>query len=107
MTIFFTSNQIRVYRNRKVSGKDQYGMSATGTVIAADIQPASDQRTESLGGRFGATFIGFVDTTADVKEGDKIKITDTGKIYLIKGVANWSGAGLLDYKELALSSQDG
>lgn len=105
MTLFFNSDQITVYRYRKLANKAQFAMSVTGTALSADIQPASDQRTEFVGGRFGATFVAFVDSYVDIKEGDQI-LTSSGKRYSVKGVANWSGAGLLDYKELILVSQD-
>jgi hypothetical protein len=79
-------------------------MSATGTIWPADIQPASPQRQESISGRFGAVFTAFVDADCDVKEGDQIHVDD--KVYSIKGVSVWRGAGLLDHKELLLTSQD-
>jgi len=105
MTLFFNSNQITVYRNRKVAGKNLFGMSVTGTAYSIDIQPASDQRTQFLNGRFGATFIAYVDSYVDIKEGDQV-LTEGNKRYSVTGVANWSGAGLLDYKELVLVAQD-
>lgn len=106
MTLFFRNHQITIYRNRKVAGKDQFGMSATGTASQVDIQPASDSRTEFVGGRIGATFTAFVDVDTDIKEGDQI-VTEDGKRYSVRGVANWQGAGLLDHKEITLVSQDG
>lgn len=106
MTLHFPNHSITIYRNRKVTGKDQFGMSATGTAAQIDIQPASDQRAEFVGGRVGATFIAFVEVDTDVKEGDQI-VTEDGKRYSVRGVAIWDGAGLLSHKELTLVSQDG
>lgn len=104
MTIFFRNNQITIYRNRKISGADRYNMTATYTAYNADIQPASQERQQMEGLRFGASFTGFVDSDVDIKEGDQILVDS--KRYSVKGVSNWSGAGLLDHKELLLSSED-
>lgn len=107
MTLFFQNHQITIYRNRKSgSGSYKAALSATFTAYYADIQPASDSRTEFVNGRIGATFTAFVETTVDIKEGDQI-VTEDGKHYSVRGVAAWSGAGLLDHKELTLVSQDG
>lgn len=106
MTLFFTSDQIQVYRRRRIGSNHRYNISATGTVWPADIQPASPDRQESIQGRFGAVFTCFVDPECDVKEGDQIHIVDTGKVYSVKGVNKWQGAGLLDHKELLLTSED-
>lgn len=106
MTLFFPNHQITIYRSRKVFGKDQFGMSATGTAHQIDIQPATDQRTEFVGGRIGATFVAFVDVDTDIKENDQI-VTEDGKRYSVRGVAIWDGAGLNSHKELTLTSQDG
>lgn len=81
-------------------------MSATGTAQQIDIQPASDQRTEFVNGRIGATFIAFIDSSIDIKENDQI-VTEDGKRYSVRGVAQWAGAGLLDHKEITLVAQDG
>lgn len=106
MQIFFENHEITIYRNRKVSGKDKFSMSATLTAYAADIQPATDQRTEFVGGRIGATFTAFVDSNVPIKEGDQV-LTEDGKRYSVRGVANYSGAGLLDHVEITMVSQDG
>lgn len=78
--------------------------SATFTAFSGDIQPASQERVEFVSGRIGAVFTGFVDTKIDIKEGDQISVS--GKRNSVKGVQIWSGAGLLDHKELLLTSQD-
>lgn len=106
MTLFFANHQITIYRSRKVANKDQFGMSATGTVQSIDIQPASDARTEFVNGRIGATFTAFVSVDTDVKENDQI-VTEDGKRYSVRGIAIWDGAGLLSHKELTLVAQDG
>lgn len=105
MTLYFPNHTIAIYRSRKVANKDQFGMSATGTAHQIDIQPASDSRTEFVNGRIGATFTAFVDSSVDVKENDQI-VTEDGKRYSVRGVAQWGGAGLLDHKEITLVSQD-
>jgi hypothetical protein len=104
MTIFFKSHQIQIYRHRRKGSTHKYGMSATGTVWDADIQPAGTQRQESISGRFGAVFTAFVDVDCDVNEGDQIHVGT--KVYSVKGVGVWRNAGLLDHKELLLTSQD-
>lgn len=81
-------------------------MSATFTAYNSDIQPATQERTEFVPGRIGAVFTAFVDATVDIKEGDQVH-TEDGKVYSVKGVQHWEGAGLLDHTELVLTSQDG
>lgn len=105
MTLFFQNHEIQIYRRRRKGTSDRYAMSATFTGYQSDIQPASQERTEFVQGRIGTTYTAFVDTTADVKEGDQVH-TEDGKVYSVKGVQHWAGAGLLDYTELVLTSQD-
>lgn len=105
MTVFFKNHQITIYRNRRKGTSNRFGMSATFTAYESDIQPASQQRTEFVSGRIGATYTAFIDATVDIKEGDYIQI-ENGKRYAVKGVQVWQGAGLLDHIELLLTSQD-
>lgn len=95
-----------IYRNRRIGSSARFSMSATFTSMNADIQPATQERTEFVSGRIGAVFSGFIDTTYDIKEGDQI-VTEDGKRYSVKGVQRWQGAGLLDHQELLMTSQDG
>lgn len=103
--IFFNNAQITIFRRRRKGTSDRYGMSATFTGYQADIQPASQERTEFINGRIGATFVAFIDSTVDIKEGDQI-VTEDLKRYSVKGIQRWQGAGLLDHLELTLTSQD-
>lgn len=110
MTLFFTNHQIQIYRTRRKGTSDRYGMSATFTGFPVDLQPASTERTEFIQGRIGATYTGFVDTDCEIKEGDQARIIGgayDGKLFSIKGVQHWDGAGLLDHVELTMTSQDG
>lgn len=106
MTLFFRNHEIVIFRRRRKGSSDRYGMSATFTVFNTDIQPASQERVEFVQGRIGATFTAFVDATVDIREGDYVH-TEDGKVYAVKGVQVWEGAGLLDHIELTLTSQDG
>lgn len=104
MTLFFANDEITIYRERRKGSSNRFAYSATFTVYQADIQPASQQRTQFVQGRIGKTFVAFVEASVDVKEGDQI---DTGgKRYSVKGVSRWEGAGLLDHIELILVAQD-
>lgn len=105
MTLFFLNHEIQIYRRRRKGSSNKYAISATFTAYQSDIQPASQERTEFVQGRIGTTFTAFVDTTVDIKEGDQVR-TEDGKVYSVKGVQIWAGAGLLDYTELILTSQD-
>lgn len=106
MTLFFTSDQITIYRNRRVGSSHTFSMSATFTVYSADIQPASPERQELAPGRFGAVYTAFLDASVDIKEGDQVAVTDTQKRYSVKGVQRFQNAGLLDHLELLLVAQD-
>lgn len=105
MTVFFKNHQITIYRSRRKGSTNKFGMSATFTAYQADIQPASQERIEMVTGRFGATFVAFVDANVNIKENDQV-VTEDGKRYAVKGVSHWEGAGLLDHVELILTSQD-
>lgn len=105
MAVFFKNKRIQVYRNRQKGNTNRYGMSATGTVWNADIQPAGGTRQQFLIQQYAATHTAFVDAGMDVKENDKVYATD-GKIYTVKGVQIWDGAGLLSHQQLFLTSRD-
>lgn len=110
MTLFFQNHQITIYRRRRKGTTDRYAMSATFTAYQSDIQPASQERTEFVSGRFGATYTAFVEASVDIKEGDQAHIiggTYDNKVFSVKGVSHWEGAGLLDHIELILVAQDG
>lgn len=110
MTLFFTNHQIQIYRSRRKSNTDRYGLSATFTAYYSDIQPATQERTQFVGGSIGAVYTAFVDATVDIKESDQVHIlggTYNGKVFSVKGVQHWQGAGLLDHIELVLVAQDG
>lgn len=102
---FFRNHEITIYRHRRKGSANRYGFSATFTGYDADIQPSSTSRQEMIPGKFGATYDAFIAATIDVKEGDRLK-TENGKVYEVKGIAELSGAGLLDHKELLITSLD-
>lgn len=104
--IFFQNHSITIIRKRRKGSSDRYGMSATFTSYHADIQPASPERTQFVEGRFGQTFIGFIEANVNIKEGDYVD-TEDGKRYAVKGVQKFEGSGLLDHIELLLTAQDG
>lgn len=107
--LFFKNHEITIYRRRRKGTTDRYAMSATFTAYQSDIQPASQERTEFVQGRFGATYTAFVEATVNIKEGDQCRIIGgamAGKTFSVKGVQQWEGAGLLDHIELVLVSQD-
>lgn len=109
MTLFFKNHQITIFRRRRKGTSDRYGMSATFTAYSVDLQPASQTRTEFVSGRIGAVYTAFIDATVDIKEGDQVHIiggTYNNKVFSVKGIQHWEGAGLLDHTELTLTSQD-
>ena len=105
MTLFFASDEITIYRRRRIGSTDRFAMSATYTAYQIDIQPATKERIQMFEGRFGSVFTGYVDVSVDIKEGDQV--VASGKKYSVKGVQKWQGAGLLDYTEVVLIAQDG
>jgi hypothetical protein len=106
--IYFNSDEIQIYRQRRIGSTNRYSVSATFTAYNMDIQPESrPDRLQMSGNRYGTQWVGFIDANVDIKEGDEIRVTDTGKKYGVKGVQKWAGAGLLDHIELTLISQDG
>lgn len=110
MTIFFQNHQITIYRRRRVGSTNRYSMSATFTAYQSDIQPAGIDRTTFVGGRVGAVYVAYVDTSVDIKESDQIKVIGgayANKKFSVKGVNHWEGAGLLDHVELTLVATDG
>jgi hypothetical protein len=108
MTIYFPSSTIEIFRRRRIGSSNRFSMSATLTAYSMDIQPETrPERVEMDGARYGTMWTAFVDASVDIKEGDEIHIIDTDKVYSVKGIQEWAGPGLLDHKELILTSQDG
>lgn len=108
MTIYFKTSTFEVFRKRRIGVTNRWSMSATLTAYNADIQPENDpERVQMSGGRYGTVWTAFVDSSVDIREGDEIHIIDNDKVYSVQGVIEYSGAGLLDHKELTLVSQDG
>lgn len=107
MTVYFNSHDVEIYRRRRRTGTDRFVMSATLTVVDADIQPLEPERAELAGGRYGAIYECYMDESIDIKEGDQLVDTATSKRYSVKGVSSWDGAGLLGHKEIILTSMDG
>lgn len=108
MTIYFSSDQIQIYRSRRITGTNRFSVSATLTAYYVDIQPETrPDRLEMSGSRYGTQWVCYLDVNVSIKEGDEIRIIDTGKKYGVKAVQTWAGAGLLDHKEVSLISQDG
>lgn len=108
MTLYFSSDSIEIYRRRRIGSTHRYSVSATYTAYDVDIQPETrPERLQMSAGRYGVQWVAFMSSDVNVKEGDEIRVIDTGKKYSVKGVQTWAGAGLLDHKELILVSQDG
>lgn len=108
MTLFFSTTTFEVFRKRRIGSTNRWAMSATLTAYVADIQPeARPERIQMEGGRAGSLWVAYVDTSVDIREGDEIHVVDTGKVYSVKGVIEYSGATLLDHKEVTLMSRDG
>jgi len=106
MTLFFANEEITIYRERKKNTTPyRVTMSATFTAYSADIQPSTDARTEFAAGRFGATFTAFIEADVDIKEGDQIHTAD-GKVYAVKGIRKFVNSGILEHKELLITSLD-
>lgn len=107
MTIYFNSHDIQIYRHRRKGSSNRFGMSATLTVVSADIQPMTQERTNLFDGKYGQMWDTFMDSSIQIKEGDQCVDTATNKRYSVRSVTQWSGAGLLDHKEVVLVSMDG
>lgn len=105
MTLYFNSHSIIIRRQRHKSGL-RYGFSATGTVQSMDLQPMEIERVNQAGGQIGKMYDAFLDASVDIKEGDQVKVTDTGKTFAVKSVSTFENAGLLDHHQLILISQD-
>lgn len=107
-TIYFKSHEITIYRKRRIGSTNRFSVSATLTAYQMDIQPETrPERVQMDGSRYGTMWIGFISADVTIKENDEVRVTDTGKVYSVKGVQKWAGAGLLDHQELTLISQDG
>lgn len=103
-TLYFPNHLITIKRPHNIGGI-KYALSATYTAFPADIQPQTQERVNQSGGRVGKTYDGYVDSTVDIREGDKV-LTEDGKQYAVKAISTYSGAGLLDHTQLILESED-
>ena len=104
--IYFASSSIEIYRRRRIGSSNRFSVSATLTAYQVDIQPETrPERIEMDSGRYGTQWVAYLDPGVNIKEGDEIRTAD--RVYSVKGVQKWSGAGMLDHVEVTLISQDG
>lgn len=101
--LFFPSHSITIRRLRPYGAAKQ-NFSATYTAYNADIQPLVGQRVNDVGGRIGRTYEAFIEATVDIREGDQIDCC--ARIYSVKAVMKWQGAGLLDHQQLIIEAQN-
>lgn len=106
MTLFFSDDEIQVYRRRQIGSTSKYSVSATGTLWKLDISPSSLERLQLTSGQVGKSYVGYADITADIKEGDEIVSQSNGVRYGVKSVSVWAGFGNVDCKELDLVARD-
>jgi hypothetical protein len=105
MNIYFKNHEITIRRFKRKGITNRYTLSATFTVYPIDIQPATATRQQLENGKFGATHTAFIDSSVDIQENDEV-VTETGQKYTVKGVQHWEDAGMLDHKELYLTSNN-
>lgn len=106
MTLFFSDDEVQVYRRRQIGSATKYTMSATGTVWSLDVSPAGLERVNLTSGQLGKSYIGYADVGADIKEGDELVSLSNGVRYGVKSVSTWAGFGNVDCKELDLITRD-
>lgn len=103
--IYFASHQI-IIRRLKTRAAHKWAYSATFTTYDADVQPITSEREGLPTGQIGKLYEAWIDVTVLVKEGDQVQTLTDSKIFNVKGVSIYSGAGLLDHKYLILIAQD-
>ena len=72
--------------------------------IEINIQPASGEVTALVDGKFGKTYTAFV-TTSGIAVGDRITVSGTGDIFIVKGRKDWN-YGPIPHLELVLFEGD-
>lgn len=77
-----TTKQIIIVRLSTVSGNKQAYL--TTTAAMAEIQPLSPQKTQSVEGVMGKTFVCYVDPNVSILEHDKLREVSNGNIYKVK-----------------------
>lgn len=105
MKLTHLANQkIIVSRLQPVGVGSKLAMS-TVTGVLVNLQPASPEKTQALGGISGKTYRIFTDFDIDLREFDQLRDED-GNIYEVRkgGVTRWRH-GAMDFQEVIITQQ--
>lgn len=83
------------------ANKEQYVVNEALSFIAVNIQPATAQDTAIAQGVYGQTYTMFT-TESGILSGDKVTVSGTGQIFIVRGVEDWSYPDLAPHYEITL-----
>lgn len=79
---------------------------STVTIQECTRQPLGDEKTAQYGGSYGKMFIMYFDVTANVNEGDKIRIGDDYYQVVSGGVNKRDDGIIADYLSVTVTKSD-
>lgn len=98
--LFFTNQKTisAISRQSYTAGVSSYSSVGTGTGY---LRPLNEQESNFSGFQYGHAFSLIVETSLDIREGDKVTISSIN--YLVRGVVNHDRGGITAYKRCLLT----
>lgn len=75
-------------------------MTTTGVTATGYLRPLTEEQQSNNGMQYGTGFSLIVETSIDIREGDRLTIS--GSTYTVKGVVNHDRGGVTAYKRCLL-----
>jgi hypothetical protein len=104
ITYFF--NDKAIIKRVKSVGDNKYRMSATATADC-NIQHLSQDDIAKIEGTFGVEYVGFFESSTNLKEGDRIVNKDDGNEYVVKTVVKAELFGIQQFLEVYMTKFNG
>lgn len=101
----FTNQKTISLIERQVYTGNLSSMTTTGVSATGYLRPLSEEQASNNGIQYGNGFSLIVETSVDIREGDRLTISST--IYTVRGVVNHDRGGLTAYKRCLLLKPQG
>ncbi len=96
---FLKDETIVIARRTQQAGTDKF-LASTVTSAKAHIQPLDRQRLELVGGAFGKGYVIYMDSSVDVKEGDRLKDSSSNFYKVVTGGVSKRNFGSFEHSEI-------
>ena len=95
------TEKIIISRMVSVSGYKTASSTITGAFV--NLQPLSEKKNSLIGGVYGKSYVIYCDDDLDIKDGDKIKDSNSNYYVVSKGGSTARSQGSMDYKKLIIT----